>query len=56
MRKRKCPECNGKGWTECITQEQSGFKCGSECPICGGSGRMQCPACDGEGTVEEDFD
>lgn len=55
MKKRKCPECKGKGWVECITQEQSGFECSSECPICGGSGKMQCPACDGAGSIE-DFD
>ena len=46
----------GKGEVECITQEQSGFKCGGDCPICGGSGTMICPRCHGEGYVDPDKD
>ena len=53
---KKCPECMGKGEVECITQEQSGFECGWDCPICGGSGTMICPRCHGEGYVDPDQD
>ncbi len=52
-RKRKCPECGGKGEVECITQEQSGFSCDWSCPICGGSGKMTCPRCHGSGYVDD---
>lgn len=54
MRKRICPECNGKGETMCLTEEQSGFKCEWDCPICGGTGTMTCPRCHGEGKIEAD--
>lgn len=53
-KKIKCPECNGKGKTECITQEQSGFSCSYECPRCSGTGKMWCPRCNGTGMIEED--
>lgn len=54
MKKKKCPECGGKGWVKCITSEQSGFECSYECPICGGTGKMECPRCKGRGTVNDD--
>ncbi|MBS5405965.1 MAG: hypothetical protein KHY41_19805 [Enterocloster sp.] len=50
-KKRKCPECKGRGEVECITQEQSGFKCDWDCSVCGGSGKMPCPRCHGNGYV-----
>ena len=52
-KKRRCPECDGTGEVECITQEQSGFECDLSCPICGGSGKMRCPRCHGSGYVDD---